>query len=203
MKPGLPFAHLNLRANPFGEQDRDAWAATAVVRVAGLVEALREPGVAVQLVAPCGRGKTTHLLALAQAMPEASYVRADTDGLPHRIPDRLLLDEADALPFWRRWRALRAARSVAVAVHADHARELSWLGFRVVTHRPGGVDPQRLAAIVNARIEAVRRGSGPVPRVSDAGLQALVVRYGDDLRAVRRHLYERFQHLTEIADVEV
>jgi len=203
MHPGLPFAHLNLRRNPFGEQDREAWVQTAVLDVDPLVAWLREPGSAVQLVAAPGRGKTTCLLALDAALPEATYARAWTESVPARRRAILLLDEADAIWFFTRWPLLLTARSVAVAVHRDFSRELRLLGFRVHTKRPGGLDAERLHTIVTRRVEAVRRGPGPVPRVPHESLHALIAEHGDDLRAVRVALYAAFQRLETVRDVDL
>lgn len=48
-------------------------------------------------------------------------------------------------------------------------------------------------AILTARIEAARRGFGPVPPVGAAPQQQLLDRVGDELRAVGSHLYDVFQ----------
>ena len=64
-RPGLAFAHLNLRRNPFGEPLRAERGELAVADRSMLeewVERLQRPGFAVQFLGGCGRGKTTHLL---------------------------------------------------------------------------------------------------------------------------------------------
>jgi len=65
----LPFAHLNLRRNPFGELDLSQRAALAVVDVDRFVRRLAQPGYAVQFTGDRGRGKTTHLLAILRHFP--------------------------------------------------------------------------------------------------------------------------------------
>lgn len=200
--PQLPFADLNLRYNPFGELDREARAAVAEVDVGDLAARLGSPGTVVQLVGPCGRGKTTHLLALAAALPHATYVRADTDG-HRRLPDTevLLLDEADRVGFFHRRRLWKRARSLAIATH----RDLSWQLPRRAVHTVaiGGLDLPRLTRVVRRRIEAARRASGPLPMVPEPVLAALLAEFGDDLRAIEWALYERFQQRQEACLVQV
>ena len=167
----LPFAHLNLRRNPFGELTVEERAALAVANVETLVPRLRA-GAQVQFVGAQGRGKTSHLLALKARLPEAHYVRCDRDG-PAPYAPILLLDEADRVP--------RGA--CALAVH----RPLR--GVEIIELPP--LTPARLATIIERRIEHVRRNPGPVPRVMD--VEELIARFGDDVRAIEHHLYERFQ----------
>ena len=59
-----PFAKLNLLRNPFGELVREERIPAAVVDVAAIEPLLNRPRVALQFYGDCGRGKTTHLLAL-------------------------------------------------------------------------------------------------------------------------------------------
>ncbi len=167
----LPFAHLNLRRNPFGELDESERAALAVVDVDAVAARLRA-GARVQFVGDHGRGKTTHLLALRARLPEARYCRRDR-GQP--LPDApiVLVDEADAVP----------RRACALGVHVPFE------GVETISLPP--LTSARLAAICERRIEHVRRGPGAVPRVGN--VDELIARFRDDLRAIEGHLYEVFQ----------
>jgi hypothetical protein len=60
----LPYAHLNLRRNPFGEFSEDERTALALVDIEPIIERLNNPGYVVQFVGEKGYGKTTHLLAI-------------------------------------------------------------------------------------------------------------------------------------------
>ena len=199
------FAHLNLRYNPFGELDAVQRARVAVVDCAGLQEALLTPGTAVQLVAPCGHGKSTHMLALAAALPSARHLRLWNDApVPSAEPvDVLLLDEADAVWPWQRWALLRSARSVAVGVHKSHAAELRCLGFRVETHHVACRSVDQIQTIVERRIEAARLHPGATPRVPRSTLLKLHRAHGGNLRALESDLYGAFQRLEEIQDVSL
>jgi hypothetical protein len=201
---GLPFAHLNLRYNPFGDLDRGALAACAVVDPEPLLRALDEPRTVVQLVGAQGRGKTTHLLVLAARVQGSAFVRAFSDAPIVLPPCRvLLLDEADALWPWRRLRAYRHASSVAIATHRDFSIEIRLAGRVPRTFPVGGIDEDRLHLAIERRIERARRSDGPVPRVGRDSVRALLARHGDDLRALERTLYDGFQSLTEVRDVQV
>lgn len=190
----MGLAALNLRYNPFGELDRDDRGRVAVVDVEPLVAALRVPGTAVQLRGACGRGKSTHLHAIARALPEARYSRVDRGG-PRCSGGIYLMDEADHFGSVRRWAYLRRASSLAVATHADMSRFLRLCGYRVVDVAVGGVRRERLVSLCDKRIEAARAGEGPVPSVPEALLAKLEARHGDDLRAIEDALYDWVQDL--------
>ena len=76
-RPRLPFAHLNLRRNPFGEVAREERPALVVADLEPLLAEIADPGRAVQIIGDSGRGKTSLLLALGARLPDACYVRVD------------------------------------------------------------------------------------------------------------------------------
>ena len=122
----LPFAHLNLRRNPFGELDLALWAELAVVEVDSLVPRLKRPGYAVQFMGPKGRGKTTHMLALVRQFPDARYVHVGENQrppIPHSHP--LFVDEIQRVPRWRRRRLFRRPVSLVIGTHEDFRSELA------------------------------------------------------------------------------
>lgn len=197
MHLALPFAHLNLRWNPFGEPAREERAALAVVDLPEL-----RPGDVVQFVGPCGRGKSTHLLALAARHPGARLERVPLgcDRFEGPVTEPFLLDEADRVRPGLLRRLLETAPTLAIGAHED----LSGLSSRPLrTIRVGGLTAAKLRAVVDRRIEWARRGPGPVPRVSDASLARLIDRHGDHLRGIENHLYDRLQTMEGPDDVQV
>jgi hypothetical protein len=184
---------LNLRRNPFEELAPEAWARVAVVDTAGILAALG-PGRAVELVGRCGRGKTTHLLALAAARPDATYVRLRRDPIPERA-GLLLVDEADAIGPIGRHRLYRGADSLVLATHRSLALGLRLAGFAVQTRRVGVSTPDDLAVVLRRRIEAARAGEGALPSLEAEAVRHLGERFGDDLRAMEELLYARFARL--------
>jgi len=204
---GLPFEHLNLRVNPFGELPYDVRARVGVVDVERFVEPLRKPGFCVQFLGDAGRGKTTHLLKLLLEFPDAMYVHLPEDEPPPPIPEGpvVFVDETQRLTRRARARLFgRPGASFVLGTHEDHSRELERAGLRYETVRVGGAPSREdLRRILSARIEDARRGSGPLPTFSDAGLDRLIARFGDDIRGLEHYLYEVFQELTEVGVVEV
>jgi len=195
----LAFSHLNMRFNPFGEPSPRERADLASVETSDL-----PAGEIVQFVGDSGRGKTTHLLALAARHPAAVYLKLEegqdgwTAALPEGVP--FLLDEAQRARPERLRALLRSGRTVALGTHAD----LSALAPRAIrTVRVGGWGVSSIGPIVARRIEWARRGPGPVPMVSDTALAVLVSRHGDDLRSLLGELYDVFQTLTEVGPVTV
>ena len=193
----LPFVHLNLRFNPFGEPTLDDRPSLAVVELPPL-----GAGDAIQFVGDSGRGKTTHLLALWGRTPGAVYERLQEgqDRCRGPVPPTglFLLDEAQRLrgPLLRR--LLRRAGPVALGTHQDLSTAA---GRPLPTVHLNSLDVARLRSIVVRRLEWARRGEGPIPEVPDAALGALIRRHGDDLRAIEGTLYDAIQSMKEPGEV--
>jgi hypothetical protein len=197
--PGLPFVHLNLRINPFGEATPDDRAGLAVVDLPMLVD-----GDVLQIVADCGRGKTTHLLALRAAHPESAYERLDLGQTRCRqaVPATglFLVDEAQELESSALRRLLRRRGPLVLGTHFDLSRVA---GRSLPLMRLADLGRGRLRQIVDRRLEWARRAEGPVPYVSDAVLDRLLARFGDDVRAIESALYDAIQSMKEPGHVEV
>jgi hypothetical protein len=195
----LPYSHLNLRVNPFGEPDLGERARLAVVTLPPWTA-----DVPLQLIGGCGSGKTTHLLALQARHLDSQYYRLDLgqDRLPRRSADSapLIVDEAQRLRRSHLRNLVQRHGRLALGSHED----LSVVAGRpFVTVRLGGWTLDRVRSIVKRRIEWARRGAGPVPTVSDAFLQALLARHNDSVRGIEWELYDVFQKLEEVCRVEV
>lgn len=200
MAPGLPFAHLNLRFNPFGEPAPEERGALAIVDLPAL-----GPGEVVQFLGESGHGKTTHLLALRARDPRAVYEKLEEgdDRWRSRPGETVpfLLDEAQRIRgSWRR-RLFTQTRTLALGTHED----LSAYSDRPVrtVRLVGLTTPPRLRAIVDRRIEWARRGPGPVPVVPDPTLHVLMERHGGDVRAIFGLLYDSLQKQKEPGHVQV
>jgi len=201
----LPYVHLNLRCNPFGELTP---AELAIVRIdlEQIADRLREPGSAIQFLGKRGRGKSTHLFALRRCFPGAPYTHV-ARGAP--VPDVPyapvhFIDELQRIPWQRRASILRRPASFAIGSHRNHGGEFKRAGPAYETVRLRGLTHAQLRAIVDKRVHWARRSADqPVPTLSDAALAALIARYGDDLRAIEHRLYEVFQGLTDVCEVQV
>lgn len=193
----LAFESLNLRWNPFGAPALDDLAPLAVVDVEPFLERLRRPGFALQVLGESGRGKSTHLRALHSYFPEAPYIWFPEGEKPSPIPQAalLFLDETQRLPARLRRQVFSRPASFVIGSHMNHARELTRAGLEQVTILLQGLTNERLAEIIQRRIEWARRGPGPLPEVSEATMTQLIDQYGDDLSAILARLYEDFQAL--------
>ena len=201
----LPYAHLNLRRNPFGELEPEERAELAVTEVVDLAERLRRPGVAVQLLGGSGCGKTTHLLALRRRFRGAPFVKV-IQGVRTRVPagNPVFVDDVHLLPPTCRRRLFRRPVSFALTTHCDLSADLVRCGLEPLVVRPAeALDADRLERLVHLRIEAARRGSGPLPRVTRAAAEKLLGRHGHDVRSMEQMLYGAFVELKERGDVEV
>ncbi len=196
---GLPFAHLNLRRNPFGEFSVKEWTALADVDVLEFDDFLMEPGATVQFVGEKGHGKTTHLLAIKSRFARSGYVHIP-EGERAAVPpgNPILVDEAQRLTWWQQRQLFRSRAPLVLATHRDFSPELIRAGrqLRTVTVSER-MSAQRLTRILNARIEWVRRGQGPVPSVSFESAGRLLSRLGPDIREIMFEMYKKFQDLPE------
>lgn len=201
----LPFEHLNLRQNPFGAVSLEEQARLAVVDVDDYVEYLGEPGRVLEFKGDHGRGKTTHLLAIRRHFQGATYLRASREEGEVEVVDEpvVFVDEAQFLSGRQRRAVFESGRSYVVSTHESLRRVYERAGLTWKTVELTGLDAGKLLEIAGRRIEAVRRGEGPVPEVCREVAEALIERHGDDLRTIEEHLYEVFQDLKEVRPVEI
>lgn len=169
------------------------------------VAALRSGAVAVQFIGDCGRGKTTRLLALRQALgpvaigplyvpPFAALVPRWWSRLWQLRGELLMIDEAQRVPWPVRIRIFRRGVPLVLATHRDLSGSLRRAGYRVITVAVGaGNDAPHVQRVVNARLRAARLHPGEVPQLSLAEAERLVQRFGDDLRAIEHFLYHQVQ----------
>lgn len=199
----LPFAHLNLRRNPFGELTEAERAALAIVDVSQIAQALSDPNYAVQFVGEKGYGKTTHLLSLRTMFPDAGYVHipeGETRPVPGGCP--VMIDEAQRLTWWQRRKLFPSDVPLVLGTHKDYASSLKRYGRKVETVYVGdGTSTDRIVQLLNTRIEHVRRSAGAIPVVSSATVERLQGIYGGNIRGMLYELYQELQNLREIDQI--
>ena len=203
--PGLPFAHLNLRFNPFGELTRQERATLAVVDLGDLPRFLHNERHAIQFLAHQGNGKSTHLLALHTHFSDASYTQFYPGEKPTlSLTPMSFLDSFDLLPARQRRRLYGRMRSFACTTHVDLSNELHRAGIHVRTVEVGRYAPSRLKEIFRRRIVfAQRHANQPVPALHDKTVQRLMEKHGDNIRAMESELYDIFQQLKETTLVKM
>lgn len=201
----LPFEHLNLRRNPFCAVSLEEHAELAVVDVDEYVEWLSEPGRVLEFTGDHGRGKTTHLLAIRRHFRQAPYLRVTEQSDKPERPDSpvVFVDEAQFLSRRQARRLFDDGRSYVVSTHRRLGGVYRRAGLECRRVQLEGLCAGKLRAIARRRIEAARRGEGDVPRLGDDAIEALLDRFGDDLRGIEEHLYEVFQRLEQVRTVRV
>jgi hypothetical protein len=191
-----PYARFNLRRNPFGELTREERAELAVVDVQQCLSALQHRDTALQFIGESGRGKTTHLLALEQMLPHAAYIYLPEDAPAPVLPDvrPLLLDEAQRLSARQRRSLFRRGGPLVLGTHEDLTVDLHRFAFQVLTVDVAAEQsPDRLARILNSRIEASRLSGAAIPRFECQYARTLQRRLGSNIRAIELYLYDEFQ----------
>jgi hypothetical protein len=199
----LPYAHLNLRRNPFGEFSADEQAALALVDIDPIIARMNEPGYAVQFVGEKGYGKTTHLLAIRSRLSGAGYVHIpEGERAPVPLGCPLLIDEAQRLTQWQQFQVFRSNTPLVLGTHRDFQQKLRRAGRVVETIEvEQRTDTERLHQLLNARIEWVRRCDGQVPSITITTADSLRQQYAANIRGILHHLYTAFQNLSEVTEL--
>ena len=201
----LPFSHLNLCRNPFGEVPPEQRGRLAIVDIDPYLARLDEPGFVVEFLGDSGRGKTTHMRAIWNHFRDAPFLQVPEAAKRVDVPRAavVFVDEMQFLPERQRRRLLGQSASFVIGTHDSFTHEYARAGLDFESVPIGGVDEALVEQMLARRIEWARRGPGPVPTIKDAAVAALIELHGDDLRAIEHHLYEVFQDLEEICDVQV
>jgi hypothetical protein len=179
----------------------------AVVDIDEIVSQLRSPRFAVQFLGDCGRGKTTHLLAIRASFARAPYMHIAEGQRVRELPEAragvpIFLDELQRLPRNLRRKLPAGKNPLAVGTHKDLQRALVRAGYEVRTVRPAGLlDAARIKRIFERRIEHARRSPGALPAIRGETIADLLRRYGSNVRGMEHEMYERFQELQRICDV--
>lgn len=202
--PGpLPYQHLNLRKNPFGDFSEDERTTLAVVEIDDVLRLLQSPRAVVQYVGEKGYGKTTHLLAIRSCTPGSRYVHIP-EGERVKLPtgDPILIDEAQRLTLWQRRQLFRGTVPLVLGTHRNFEAALRRVGRSVTTiHVQDSTSANRLHTLLNARIEWVRRGPGEVPTVTIETAQQLFARFGPNVRGMLGELYGVVEGLRHVGDI--
>jgi hypothetical protein len=208
----LPYAHLNLRRNPFAFPALDQLERLAILDIERHIPRLLAGGYVVQFIGEQGRGKTTHMRALHARLQaesgdqEIPYLYFPEEGVHPRIPwgaPILFLDETQRLSWWTRRKLWRSGKGLAIATHEDHHPELERAGRPHEVVWIEGLSLEKLARIIDARFEWARRGEGAIPWLEREDLEALIARFGDDLRAIELLLYDAIQNMQRPGRVEL
>ena len=200
----MPFCHLNLRRNPFGEFTAEERTALAIVEMGPALQHLKQPRAVVQFVGEKGYGKTTHLLVLATQFAHGAYIHLP-EGQRVTVPstgDPLLIDEAQRLTRIQRWLIFRSRRRLILGTHEDFEHPLRRAGRPVLAIAADQFTNEvRIHTLLNTRIQSARRTAGPIPSVSMETADRLFTQFGSDIRSIEHSMYQTFQQLREIQDV--
>ena len=179
----------------------------AVVDIGEIVSQLRSPRFAVQFLGDCGRGKTTHLLAIRASIGRGPYMHIAEGQRVRTLPEApegaaIFIDELQRLPRSLRRKLLGGKNPLALGTHKDFRRALERAGYEVRTVRPAELlSAARVKSIFDRRIEHARRFEGAVPAIGGDTVADLLRRYGSNVRGMEHEMYERFQELQGVCDV--
>lgn len=200
--------------NPFGELTRHERADLALIDVEFCLAHLENPQFVLQIIGPCGHGKTTHLIAIERALQvrnrPSDYIYFPEDGTQPPLPKArpLLVDEAQRVGWWRMRQLLARSGPLVLATHVDLTERCVQAGFTVQTlDLSVARSPEQLRAILNHRIESSRtpltlqelqqgRGEHPLCFSIDQVVE-LQCRFGSNIRTIEHHLYKVFQRTAE------
>ncbi len=191
-----PFHRYHLFRNPFGELTREERTNLAVADIGPWLAHLTNHSSVVQFIGECGRGKSTHLLALAKQLPAARFIYIPEQGPTPPLPDfrPLIVDEAQRLSNRQRNQLARSGGPLVLGSHCDHTHQFQRHGLTVHTVLVAElVTPSAIFTILNHRIEASRHQTGQVPSISMQFAVRLFEQFGSDMRGIEHYLYSQFQ----------
>jgi hypothetical protein len=205
----FPFQRIGLRSNPFRTLTDAEWMQVAVLP-ACIDKLLPDGFLHLQVLGDAGRGKTTTLLALKHRLEKEGKTTAYEYISPGQSdfatqPDGLtvfILDEAQRL-HRRAMRRLLASAERKQAVrsrlifssHRDLSPSFRRRNIPLNTCRLGCLTPAFLKQILAQRLGYFCLGEKTKVRFTEESVIALIGRFGSDVRAMERHLYEVFQTL--------
>ena len=200
----LPFSHIYLRFNPFGELDQQQRVEVAVVDVSKYKYMLNEDGNAIQFLADHGRGKTTHLLYLYQYYSGAEFTQLYPGDKPD-MSQRLMrfVDSVENMSKHERMTMYKNTPSLACTTHTDLTKELTAAGYKVLNIIVSLNDTEKIRQVFNRRIEFSRRCKGDIPVINEHIVESLIKQFGDDIRAMEHCLYNKFQNMEKIENVKM
>lgn len=196
------FPHLNLWRNPFGELSPEERSQLALCDMGAEIQWLHnasEPGTRVlQFLGPCGHGKSSHLHYLSRHIANTAYLYIPPERIVppwKHLSGWILVDEIDRAPWWVRRQMIRSRRVLAVGTHRDLASHFHRNGIETRTVSVSNLkDVSRVEQILNLRIQSsVFDRTRPAPCITRQEAEELVLKFGDDLRAIEDTLYEQYQ----------
>ncbi|MEQ1827549.1 MAG: hypothetical protein ABL921_16440 [Pirellula sp.] len=191
-----PYHRYHLFRNPFGELSREERADLAIVDTERWIALLDHSGIALQFIGECGNGKTTHLLAISKAVPDAKYVYLPESGPLPNIPNQrpMIVDEAQRLSKRQLHQVLKRGGPLVLGTHVDLSDRIRLAGLNPHTfYVANDFSSERLMAIMNRRIESSSIGNGIRHKLAIAHAEQLNQTFGTDIRAMEHYLYDRFQ----------
>jgi hypothetical protein len=191
-----PFLRHNLFRNPFGELTSSERAELAVVDVEPYLVFLADSRSVLQFLGDCGRGKSTHLLALQRHLLDASFLYIPEQKPAPKLPlcRPLLVDESQRLPKSMLVELARSGGPLVLGTHSDHTAVFRKYDLQVRTVQVSkDLSAETLQAIFLARIEGSRSNVGPLPTFPLSLANRLLMRFGSDIRTMEHYLYDRFQ----------
>lgn len=207
------FHQLGYTRNPFGALDADEWPQVALLPPA-VQENLPPPGVHMQLIGQKGSGKSSALRKLAAefaAQGRAVAYEYVPEGQTRFFTqleelDLFLLDEAQRLHWWARWKWLDALRNgrlqTIFSTHYDLRRHFARRGLELVTVE---IDRQltlaQVAAMLARRLHYFALPHAPRAMLTDEAVAFLFATFGADLREMEYFLYEVWQELEGVTAV--
>lgn len=207
-RPYFPQHRLGYRRNPFGALTPEEWQT-----IAFLPEVVRpwlnQRGLHLQLLGPMGCGKSSTLHKILAELETAQHVAYEyvAEGETRFKTDLadlncFLLDEAQRLNWWWRWRWLRSAESTRLifSSHEDLSPHFRRRGLALQTiDLATAVSPASYTRWIEQRLIYFAL-AGKVARATIAPEAVLLLyeTYGPSMREAEYFLYEVWQQLAQV-----
>ncbi|CAA0174247.1 hypothetical protein [Tenacibaculum maritimum] len=163
-----------------------------------LLKIKTKDSLAIEFSGKKGRGKTTHLIALQQKVPEFPIFllenKVSVNSVLEDDSEVVFIDGIAHLSFSERHKLFKEKKVVIYTTHFSKKIECMLAKKKLHTIYFKGISIEILENIVKNRLKVAEREKGSYERVfTQREISLLIKKFGDDYRGIINHLYEKFQ----------
>lgn len=203
----LAYSNLNLKKNPFGSLSYEDISFTFVLlpEIERIIYKLKKGNFLLQLIGNKGVGKTTQLLGIKTLIKGCTYISDPIHLNVNTLPEDkiLLIDEFQNIKKRQIKSLIKSNVCIVSATHKDRSKDFSNRGYIVKNIIIEDIQVSLLQKIIDLRLNRFKRdNSMEIPAIPIKVIEGLSRNYGDNIREIICHLYNKIKNLSEVEDVQ-
>lgn len=154
--------------------------------------------IVIELTGKKGRGKSTHLLFLQQQLSQFPLIRlrkgSSLANVLNSNSETIFLDSIHHLSFKERYTLFKSDRNLIFTTHTSRKLECYLAGRQLHSIKISGIDSSTLLEVLNKRLQlAAKQKLTAEDLFKDQDCEKMIGQFGDNLRGIINHLYDKFQ----------